>query len=255
MTEPQAPLTSTIANANNLVEPMLRIDGVTAHYGRIQALHGIDMEIRPGELVALVGANGAGKSTLLNCISGLLPATAGSISFEGQDITNLAAEKRVRRGIAQVPEGRQIFTPLSVADNLRLGAYGRRDRDGIATDLERMYNLFPILRERARQIAGTLSGGQQQMLAMARALMSKPRLLLLDEPSMGLSPRIVADLFAMIQRLVDDEATVLLVEQNAMMALKIATRAYVIETGEISLEGPGEKLLADERVRAAYLGI
>ncbi len=234
---------------------LLRIEGVTSHYGRIQALHGIELEVMEGELVALVGSNGAGKTTLLKCLSGLQPLSAGRVYFEQQDFSRLAAEQRVKRGISQVPEGRQVFDPLSVADNLRLGAYCRRDEAGIRRDRDRMYELFPVLRERADSPAGNLSGGQQQMLAMARALMARPRLLLLDEPSMGLAPRLVSEVFRIIRQLAAEKTTILLVEQNAMAALQIADRGYVLETGKIVLEGAGQALLDDERVKEAYLGL
>jgi len=216
-------------------------------------LQGIDLSIRAGELVALVGANGAGKSTLLRALSGVQPAS-GRIAFDGQDIAGWQPERRVALGIVQVPEGRQVFGPLSVDDNLRLGAY-RRGRAQSAQSLERVYALFPALAERRRHAAGTLSGGQQQMLAIGRALMAKPRLLLLDEPSMGLAPRLVAEIFACVRELRAADTALLLVEQNARAALAIADRGYVLETGRIVLAGTGAQLLADEKVRAAYLGL
>ncbi|NVJ92143.1 MAG: ABC transporter ATP-binding protein [Methylocystaceae bacterium] len=234
---------------------MLKIENLTSHYGRIQALHGVDVEVNEGELVALVGGNGAGKTTLLRTISGLQEASGGKVSFEGQDITSMVAEKRVRLDIAQVPEGRQVFTALSVEDNIRLGAYTKSDKGEISADLEQMYGRFPILKEKRNLPAGTLSGGQQQMLAMARALMSRPRLLLLDEPSMGLSPVLVMEIFSIIEELKEQGVTIFLVEQNATAALRVADRGYVMETGKISLTGSGEKLLNDETVKAAYLGI
>lgn len=234
---------------------MLKIRGLTSHYGRIQALHGVDLEVKEGELVALVGGNGAGKTTLLRTLSGLQPTSGGSIEFEGKDITQMAAEKRVNLDIAQVPEGRQVFTAMSVEDNIRLGAYTRRDKDEIATDMEKMYGRFPILKEKRLQAAGTLSGGQQQMLAMARALMSKPRMLLLDEPSMGLSPVLVMEIFSIVEELKELGVTIFLVEQNAMAALRVADRGYVMETGKITMTNTGEALLSDETVKAAYLGI
>jgi len=234
---------------------MLKIENLTSHYGRIQALHGVDLEVNEGELVALVGGNGAGKTTLLRTISGLQPASGGTVSFEGSDITTMAAEKRVGLEIAQVPEGRQVFTALSVEDNIRLGAYTKSDKAEIAADLEKMYDRFPILREKRDQAAGTLSGGQQQMLAMARALMSRPRLLLLDEPSMGLSPVLVMEIFAIVEELKQQGVTIFLVEQNATAALRVADRGYVMETGKITLSDTGDKLLNDETVKAAYLGI
>ena len=205
MEKPQAPL-------------VLDIAGLTSHYGRIQALHGIDLQVRQGQLVALVGANGAGKTTLLRAISGVQPISAGSIAFAGQDVSRMSADKRVRSGICQVPEGRQVFGPMTVEDNLRLGAFTRPPQD-VAGDMERMYGLFPILKEKRLLLAGTLSGGQQQMLAMARALMGRPQLLLLDEPSMGLAPLLIAEIFRIVAELRDQGITIFLVEQNAHAAL------------------------------------
>ncbi len=233
---------------------MLEVSGLDSHYGRIQALEGISLVVREGELVALVGANGAGKTTLLRTLSGVHPASAGRVLFAGDDITSERADRRVRRGIVQVPEGRQVFGPLSVEDNLRLGAYTRR-RAEAEVDLERMYAMFPALKERRSQAAGTLSGGQQQMLAMGRALMGKPRLLLLDEPSMGLSPRMVSEIFAAVRALKAARTTIFLVDQNARAALSVADRGYVLETGRIVLEGPGRDLLGNEQVKTAYLGL
>lgn len=236
-------------------DPLLKVDGLRSGYGRIEALHGVSLEVRPGEVVALVGGNGAGKTTLLRAISGVQPTTAGGVRFAGTDLTRTSAHARVKAGIAQVPEGRQIFSPLSIEDNLRLGAYLRKDAE-IAADLERVYDLFPVLKERRKNPAGGLSGGQQQMLAIGRAMMSRPKLLLLDEPSMGLAPVLVDQVFAIIARLREEEAvTVFLVEQNAFAALSIADRGYVIETGEIAMTGSGRELLTDERVREAYLGV
>jgi branched-chain amino acid transport system ATP-binding protein len=232
---------------------VLQFRGITSHYGRIQALHGIDLDVCAGQLVALVGANGAGKTTLLRTLSGVQPASAGSITLFGQDITRLAPEKRVRLGICQVPEGRQVFGPMSIEDNLRLGAYTRRDAE-IASDLERMYGIFPILKDKRALPAGTLSGGQQQMLAMARALMGRPKLLLLDEPSMGLAPLLVEEIFRVVKRLKSEGMTIFLVEQNAHAALAIADIGYVIEAGHTILTGPGPELLRNEKVKAAYLG-
>jgi len=234
---------------------MLKIENLTSHYGRIQALHGVDLEVNEGELVALVGGNGAGKTTLLRTISGLQGASSGTVTYEGKDITDMSPEKRVPLDIAQVPEGRQVFTALSVEDNIRLGAYTKKDKAQIEEDLERMYGRFPILKEKRDLAAGTLSGGQQQMLAMARALMSRPRLLLLDEPSMGLSPVLVMEIFAIVEELKEQGVTIFLVEQNATAALRVADRGYVMETGNITLTGSGESLLNDETVKAAYLGI
>jgi branched-chain amino acid transport system ATP-binding protein len=233
---------------------LLEINDVSSHYGRILALKGIDLKVAEGELVALVGANGAGKTTLLRCLSGVQPLSGGAIRFDGADISRLSAERRVAAGIAQVPEGRQVFGPLSVEDNLALGAYRRRGKD-VAADLERMYALFPILKDKRHLPAGTLSGGQQQMLAIARALMSHPRLLLLDEPSMGLAPLLVAEIFEAVQELKRQGTTIFLVEQNATAALAIADRGYVLETGAVAMEGSGAALLADDRVKAAYLGL
>jgi branched-chain amino acid transport system ATP-binding protein len=233
---------------------MLRVTGLESRYGRIPALKGIELRVDAGELVALVGANGAGKTTLLRAISGVQPVAAGRIEFCGEDLSTASPEARVRRGIVQVPEGRQVFGPLSVEDNLRLGAY-RRARAESAASLERVYAMFPDLAERRAQPAGTLSGGQQQMLAMGRALMARPRLLLLDEPSMGLAPRLVAGIFACIQALREADMALLLVEQNARAALAIADRGYVLETGSMVLAGTGAELLADEAVRSAYLGL
>jgi branched-chain amino acid transport system ATP-binding protein len=234
--------------------PVLQIQGLHSHYGPIQALHGIDIEVRQGQLVALVGANGAGKTTLLRAISGVQPASAGAIRFDGADITRMSADKRVRAGICQVPEGRQVFGPMSVEDNLRLGAY-TRPKTELAGDLERVFALFPVLKEKRALTAGMLSGGQQQMLAMARALMGHPKLLLLDEPSMGLAPLLIKEIFRIVESLRDQGITIFLVEQNAHAALAIADVGYVIETGGIVLSGPGPELLDNEQVQSAYLGM
>jgi len=233
---------------------VLRVDGLTSGYGRIQALRGVSLEVRAGEIVALVGSNGAGKTTLLRAISGVQPIASGHIVFEGTAIERLAAHKRVAKGLGHVPEGRQIFAPLSVADHLRLGAYLRND-PSIGKDTERIYAIFPRLWERRRAAAGNLSGGEQQMLAIGRALMGRPRLLLLDEPSMGLAPILVDEIFGVILDLKAQGVTLLLVEQNAVAALAIADRGYVIETGSIVHAGSGQALLEDPRVRASYLGI
>jgi branched-chain amino acid transport system ATP-binding protein len=232
---------------------MLEVSGLTSHYGRIQALAGIDLAVREGELVALVGANGAGKSTLLRAISGVQPCS-GKITFNGNDISGVRSDRRVRLGIVQVPEGRQVFGPLSVEDNLRLGAYTRTRAESDA-ELERVYALFPVLKQRRQQAAGVLSGGQQQMLAMGRGLMAKPRLLLLDEPSMGLAPRLVEEIFAKVRSLKEARTTIFLVDQNARAALSVADRGYVLETGRVVLAGSGAALLADGQVREAYLGM
>ncbi|WP_332778282.1 ABC transporter ATP-binding protein [Polaromonas sp.] len=233
---------------------MLVVKGLTSHYGRIQALHGVDIAVRPGQLVALVGANGAGKTTLLRAISGVQPASGGSIDFQQQDISRLVASRRVRAGISQVPEGRQVFAPMSVEDNLLLGAF-TRSKGEIGPSLAAVHELFPILHEKRHLPAGTLSGGQQQMLAMARALMAKPKLLLLDEPSMGLAPLIVQEIFRLIQKLRDQGITILVVEQNARAALSIADQGYVMELGRIVMSGRGAELLKDDKIRQAYLGM
>ena len=233
---------------------MLEVKDLHVFYGVIQALKGISFEVNQGEVIALIGANGAGKTTTLQTLTGLLSAKQGSIIFEGKDITKTPAHKIVQMGIAHVPEGRRVFADLSVYDNLRMGAYTRKDKDEIAASLESVYKRFPRLEERKNQRAGTLSGGEQQMLAMGRALMSKPRLIVMDEPSMGLSPIFVNEIFDIIQSVSDSGTTVLLVEHNAKKALSIADRAYVLETGKITLEGKAEDLLHDESVQKAYLG-
>ena len=233
---------------------LLEIDNVTLAYGRIQALHGISLTVGEGEIVALIGANGAGKSTTMRAISGLRPVAQGSIHFNGEDITRLRADLRVRRGICQSPEGRGVFPGMTVLENLDMGAYTRRDTAGVAADLDRVFGLFPRLAERRRQAGGTLSGGEQQMLAVARALMSRPRLLLLDEPSLGLAPIIVKQIFQVIREINQQQkVTVFLVEQNANHALKLAHRGYVMVNGNITLSGTGKDLLANPEVRAAYL--
>ena len=233
---------------------MLEVEGLASHYGRIQALRDISLEVGEGELVALVGANGAGKTTLLRALSGVQPVSAGRVRFGGSDITTATPDRRVRMGIVQVPEGRQVFAPLSVDDNLRLGAY-LRSRAEAAQSLERVYEMFPALRQKRREPAGTLSGGQQQMLAMGRGLMARPKLLLLDEPSMGLAPKLVEEIFACVRALKSAATTIFLVDQNARAALAVCDRAYVLETGRIVLSGNGTALLADEQVKEAYLGL
>lgn len=233
---------------------LLDVRELRCRYGRIQVLHGIDLAVDEGELVALVGANGAGKTTLLRTLSGIVPASGGAISFDGHDITRYPSDKRVRLGIVQVPEGRQVFGPMSVEDNLLIGGYTRSAAERSET-FEQVFAMFPVLKERRHSAAGTLSGGQQQMLAISRALMARPRLLLLDEPSMGLSPLLVDEVFATIQKLRDDGTTVFLVEQNAYMALSIADRGYVLEAGSIVLADSGERLIVNDRVKEAYLGL
>ncbi len=233
---------------------MLAIEGLTSAYGRIEVLHGVSLEVAEGEIVALVGANGAGKTTLLRAISGVQPIRSGWVRFAGEAIEREPAYMRVAKGLAHVPEARQVFAPLSVEDNLRLGAYRRKD-SGIARDLKRMYEMFPVLWERRRSAAGNLSGGEQQMLAIGRALMAHPRLLLLDEPSMGLAPVLVDQIMDVILALKAEGVTIFLVEQNAVAALSIADRGYVIETGVIVHGGAGRDLLDDPKVRATYLGV
>ncbi|HBT20240.1 MAG TPA: ABC transporter ATP-binding protein [Peptococcaceae bacterium] len=233
---------------------MLSIKDIDVYYGAIHALKGINLEIKQGEIVTLIGANGAGKSTTLRTISGLVHPKKGTITFEGQDITRLPAQKIVELGISHVPEGRRPFAKMTVLENLELGAYLRKDKDGVRKSLERVFEYFPRLKERMYQKAGTLSGGEQQMLAIGRALMSKPKLLLLDEPSMGLAPILVQEIFKIIKEINEAGTTILLVEQNAHMALQIADRAYVLETGRIVLSGAAEELAETEAVKNAYLG-
>lgn len=233
---------------------LLEVTDLKVYYGVIQAIKGISFEVNQGEVVALIGANGAGKTTTLHTLSGLLPAKEGKIVFDGKDITKTPPHKIVSMGMAQVPEGRRVFQQLSVLENLKLGAYTRSNKAEISETLERVYERFPRLKERKNQVAGTLSGGEQQMLAMGRALMSKPRLILMDEPSMGLSPLLVSEIFDIIEEIRNSGTTVLLVEQNAKKALSIADRAYVLETGNITLSGPAEQLINDESVKKAYLG-
>lgn len=233
---------------------LLTVQGMESCYGRIKALKGISMEVRRGETVALVGANGAGKTTFLRTLSGVQPMSAGSIHFDGENISTLRSDKRMRRGICQSPEGRQVFGPLSIEDNLRLGAY-TQPRHQVDGDMDKIFAMFPILKEKRALPAGTLSGGQQQMLAIGRALMGRPRLLLLDEPSMGLAPLLVEEVFNVIKTLKAQGMTILLVEQNAFAALAIADRGYVMETGTVTLTGTGQELISNEQVRAAYLGM
>ena len=233
---------------------MLEIKDLYVRYGMIEAIKGISFEVRDGEIVTLIGSNGAGKTTTMHAISGLLKPASGSIKLDGVELTKTANHKIVSMGLAQVPEGRRVFAQQTVEENLLLGSYARKDKDGIQKDLDHVYQLFPRLLERKKQPAGTLSGGEQQMLAMSRALMSRPKILLMDEPSMGLSPLLVKEIFRIIQDINKEGTTILLVEQNAKMALAIADRAYVLETGKITLEGTGEELSASEEVRKAYLG-
>lgn len=237
-----------------MTDTLLTVENIHAGYGPIEALKGVSLTVRQGEIVTMIGANGAGKSSTLMCISGIHRLRSGRIRFDGQDVTGLPPHALVERGLAQVPEGRRIFPRLTVLENLDMGAYVRRDKKNLAEDFERAFHLFPILRERRAQIGGTLSGGEQQMLAIARALMCRPKLLLMDEPSMGIAPILTAKIFETIGELNRQGMTILLVEQNAHLALKLAQRGYVIETGRIVLEDDAAKLLADPRVRAAYLG-
>ncbi len=234
-------------------EPMLVVDNVHTYYGQIHALQGVTMTVAKGEVVTLIGANGAGKTTTLKTISGLLHARAGTVHFEGEDITRVAPHKLVERGIGHAPEGRRIFSRLTVLENLQMGAFSRPKAD-IGPDIERVFTLFPRLKERERQLGGTLSGGEQQMLAIGRALMSEPRMLLLDEPSLGLAPILVAQVFETIKEINSQGTTVLLVEQNALQALSIAHRGYVLQTGEVVLSGTAADLRQNETVRKAYLG-
>lgn len=233
---------------------MLEVKDLQVYYGVIQALKGISFEVNQGEVIALIGANGAGKTTTLQTLTGIIPSKAGSITFEGKDITKVPAHKIVEMGMAHVPEGRRVFADMTVYENLLMGAYTRKDKNEIAQSLTNVYKRFPRLEERKNQRAGTLSGGEQQMLAMGRALMSKPRIILMDEPSMGLSPIFVNEIFDIIKEVSEGGTTVLLVEQNAKKALSIADRAYVLETGNITLSGKAEDLLNDESVQKAYLG-
>jgi branched-chain amino acid transport system ATP-binding protein len=232
----------------------LQVEGLDVYYGAVHALKGVSLRVEAGEIVTLIGANGAGKTTLLRTISGLVPARAGRVVFEGRDLGRVPAHEIVALGVSQSPEGRMVFANLSVEDNLELGAYRRRDRAAIQQDREEVFRLFPRLLERRRQLSGTLSGGEQQMLAIGRALMSRPRVLLLDEPSLGIAPLLVRDIFRTIVEINRRGVTVLLVEQNAHMALGIAQRGYVLETGRVVLEDEAERLAANDEVRAAYLG-
>ena len=234
---------------------MLEVENIHTYYGNIHALKGVSLTVDKGEIVTLIGGNGAGKTTTLRTITGIMKPLEGSVKLEGEDLTPFKAHEIVYKGIAMVPEGRRIFARLNVAENLEMGGYSRNNKQEIASDLERMYSLFPRMKERRMQVAGTLSGGEQQMLAMARALMARPRILLMDEPSMGLAPVLVELIFDTIKRINEEGTTVLLVEQNALMALSIANRAYVLQTGEIVLHDQAEKLQKNEMIQKAYLGM
>ncbi len=233
---------------------MLTIKDLEVYYGMIQAIKGVSFEVNQGEVIALIGANGAGKTTILHTITGLLEAKTGSVMFEDTDLLKIQPHKIVHMGMAHVPEGRRVFADLSVLDNLKMGAYSRKDKNEISDNLEMVFNRFPRLKERQSQLSGTLSGGEQQMLAMGRALMSSPKIILMDEPSMGLSPIYVNEIFDIIKSVKQDGTTVLLVEQNAKKALSIADRAYVLETGKITMEGPAKDLLNNDAIKKAYLG-
>ena len=233
---------------------LLEIRDLKVNYGGIEALKGISFDVKEGEIVTLIGANGAGKSTTLRSIMSVVTPSAGSISYNGEDITHMPTDEIVKRGIVLVPEGRRVFPNLTVLENLRIGAYLRSDKEGIEADIKHVYSLFPRLEERSWQQAGTLSGGEQQMLAVGRALMAKPRLIMMDEPSLGLAPLVVKDIFSIIRRINEDGTTVLLIEQNANAALKIANRGYVMQTGNVTMTGTGLELLNDQSVREAYLG-
>lgn len=233
---------------------MLKIENLEVSYGAVQALRGISMEVADGEIVSLIGANGAGKTTTLHAVTGLVPIKAGSVEYDGHDLRKIDPSKIVSMGLAHVPEGRQVFTRMTVAENLAMGAYHRKDKKGIEADLEHVYERFPRLKERAKQLAGTLSGGEQQMVAMGRAIMSAPKLVVMDEPSMGLSPVLVKEVFDIIRTMHESGITILLVEQNAKMALAISNRAYVLENGRITMSGDASTLLHDDKVRKAYLG-
>ncbi|AOR68967.1 ABC transporter ATP-binding protein [Burkholderia stabilis] len=233
---------------------MLKIKGLQVNYGGIQAVKGVDMEVRQGELVTLIGANGAGKTTTMKAITGLKPYSAGDIEYDGKSIKGVPSHELLKRGLAMVPEGRGIFARMSIIENMQMGAYLRNDNDQIKKDVERMFGFFPRLKERATQLAGTLSGGEQQMLAMSRAILSKPKLLLLDEPSMGLSPIMVEKIFEVVREISKEGITVLLVEQNARLALQAADRGYVMDSGVVTMEGDAKQMLDDPKVRAAYLG-
>ena len=233
---------------------MLEIRNLNVHYGGIHALRGINLEVDDGKIISLIGANGAGKSTTLKSVMGLVPKSAGSVVWNGRDITRLETKEIVKAGIALCPEGRKVFPDLTVAENLTIGAYLRKDKEEIKKDRDWVYELFPRMKEREWQLAGTLSGGEQQMLAVGRALMTKPKLLMLDEPSLGLAPLVIKDIFSIIRQIKEAGVNVLLIEQNAKAALEISDFAYVMETGNITMSGPGRELLSDDRVKKAYLG-
>ena len=233
---------------------MLKIENLQVHYGGIQALRGISLEVPDGKIVTLIGANGAGKSTTLRTITGLVKASGGSVQWDGQELLGKSIDKIISTGIAMSPEGRRVFPDMTVLENLKIGAYLRRDKAEIEKDIQWVYSLFPRLEERSWQLAGTLSGGEQQMLAVGRALMAKPKVMMMDEPSLGLAPLVVKDIFSIIRRINDDGVTVLLIEQNANAALKIADRGYVLQTGNVTMTGTGMELLNDESIKEAYLG-
>ncbi len=234
---------------------LLKLEDVVLSYGKIEALHAISLEVAEGEVVALIGANGAGKTSTMRAISGVRGLTSGTISFDGEDVTRLRADQRMRRGLCLTPEGRGVFPGMTVTENLDMGAYTRKDKAAIAEDFERVFGLFPRLKERRKQVGGTMSGGEQQMLAIGRSLMSRPKLLLLDEPSMGLAPMLIQQIFSIISEIAEQGTTILVVEQNAKQALSRADRAYVLETGRIVKTGAGATLLDDPSVREAYLGV
>jgi branched-chain amino acid transport system ATP-binding protein len=246
-----------MTNSETTAAPLLEVRDVVVRYGRIEALHGVSLVVHQGELVTLLGANGAGKTTLMRAISGLRPLAAGSVWFDGHDITRVKAHRRVIDGLIQAPEGRGVFPGMTVADNLEMGCYGRKFESKVTHDeqLNWVFETFPRLAERRKQVGGTLSGGEQQMLAIGRALMARPRVLLLDEPSMGLAPMVISQIFGIIAEINAQGTTVLLVEQNAQQALSRSDRAYILETGTVTREGPARELLADDSVRAAYLGV
>ncbi|HET6509227.1 MAG TPA: ABC transporter ATP-binding protein [Baekduia sp.] len=253
-TTPQAPATTPGIDGDGKTKPVLRVEDIQTYYGAIQALKGISLEVYEGEVVTLIGSNGAGKTTTLRSISGIVPPRTGKIVYQGRDITGLPGHQVAAMGIAHSPEGRRIFPRMSVRENLDMGAFTRRDADGIRADIERVFELFPRLKEREKQKAGTMSGGEQQMLAMGRALMAQPTLLLLDEPSLGLAPVIVDKIYEIIREINEQGVTILLVEQNANYALDVSSRGYVLETGSVALTDSSSALRTDDRVKAAYLG-